>query len=168
MKLIKTYMAGIITLIAAILLDQFTKYLAAVYLKDQSPFILLDGIFELTYLENRGAAFGMMQGRQFFFLIMTIFLLGFLFFCYRRIAGQRHYFPIELCIIFVVAGAIGNMIDRIRLGYVVDFFYFSLIDFPVFNVADIYVTVAAFLGFILLMFYYKEEDFLIFSWKRKI
>lgn len=161
-------MAGIITLIAAILLDQFTKYLAAVYLKDHSPFILLDGIFELTYLENRGAAFGMMQGRQVFFLIMTIFLLGFLFFCYRRIAGQRHYFPIELCIIFVVAGAIGNMIDRIRLGYVVDFFYFSLIDFPVFNVADIYVTVAAFLGFILLMFYYKEEDFLIFSWKRKI
>lgn len=66
MKSIKTYMAGIITLIAAILLDQFTKYLAAVYLKDQSPFILLDGIFELTYLENRGAAFGMMQGRQVF------------------------------------------------------------------------------------------------------
>lgn len=66
MKPIKTYMAGIITLIAAILLDQFTKYLAVIYLKNQSPFILLEGIFELTYLENRGAAFGMMQDRQFF------------------------------------------------------------------------------------------------------
>ena len=66
------------------------------------------------------------------------------------------------------AGGIGNFIDRIRLNYVIDFFYFSLIDFPIFNVADIYVTVAAFAMIFLGMFYYKDEDYdLIFPAKKK-
>ncbi|MDY2590860.1 MAG: signal peptidase II, partial [Agathobacter sp.] len=66
------------------------------------------------------------------------------------------------------AGAIGNLIDRIVNNYVVDFFYFKLIDFPIFNVADIYVTIAAFLFIVLGFFYYKEEDFeIIFSKSKK-
>ena len=63
-----------------------------------------------------------------------------------------------ICLLFF-AGAIGNFIDRVMRNYVVDFFYFSLIDFPIFNVADIYVTVAAFAMIFLGLFYYKEEDF---------
>ena len=71
-------------------------------------------------------------------------------------------------LIFFVAGAIGNLIDRIVNNYVVDFFYFKLINFPIFNVADIYVTVAAFAFIILGIFYYKEEDFeMIFKKKDK-
>ena len=67
----------------------------------------------------------------------------------------------------IMAGAFGNLIDRVFRGYVVDFFYFSLINFPIFNVADIYVTVAAFMFIILGLFYYKEEDFsLIFPDKK--
>lgn len=58
------------------------------------------------------------------------------------------------------------MIDRVRLHYVVDFIYFSLIDFPIFNVADIYVTVSMILLLILVLFYYKEEDFSFLSWKK--
>ena len=67
----------------------------------------------------------------------------------------------------ITAGGIGNLIDRVRLNYVVDFIYFSLIDFPVFNVADIYVTVSMFLLLILVLFYYKDEDFQFLKWKRE-
>ena len=70
----------------------------------------------------------------------------------------RKYLPLRICAVLIVGGAFGNCIDRIRLNYVVDFFYFKLIDFPIFNVADIYVTVAAFLLVILILVYYKEED----------
>ena len=66
--------------------------------------------------------------------------------------------PLRICAVFIFSGAIGNFIDRLKLGYVVDFFYFKLIDFPVFNVADIYVTVGTFILAFLLSFYYKEED----------
>ena len=72
--------------------------------------------------------------------------------------------------IFITCGAIGNMIDRIRLNYVIDFLYFELIDFPIFNVADIYVSVATFVLVILLLFYYKDEEldefFRVFSLKK--
>ena len=72
-----------------------------------------------------------------------------------------------ICIL-LFAGGIGNFIDRIRLDYVVDFFYFSLINFPIFNVADIYVTVAAFVMILLGLFYYKDEDYdVIFPPKKK-
>lgn len=67
----------------------------------------------------------------------------------------------------VTAGGLGNLIDRVRLNYVVDFIYFSLIDFPVFNVADIYVTTSMILLFIAVLFYYKDEDFQFLKWKRE-
>ena len=71
---------------------------------------------------------------------------------------ERKYLPLRACAVLIAAGAVGNFIDRIRLGYVVDFLYFKLIDFPIFNVADIYVTVSTALFIVLLCFYYKEED----------
>ena len=76
-----------------------------------------------------------------------------------KIPQERHFLPLTLCLCFIGAGAVGNMIDRIFRGYVVDFFYFKLIDFPVFNVADIYVTTAAVILIVLIVFLYKEEDF---------
>ena len=72
---------------------------------------------------------------------------------------NRRYLPLRICAVLLCAGAVGNMIDRIFRGYVVDFFYFKLIDFPVFNVADIYVTTAAVILIVLIVFLYKEEDF---------
>ena len=72
--------------------------------------------------------------------------------------NKKRYIPLHLLLIVIAAGAVGNMIDRLRLNYVVDFIYFSLINFPVFNVADIYVTAATFLLFFLILFYYKEEE----------
>ena len=66
--------------------------------------------------------------------------------------------PLRICSILLIAGAVGNLIDRVRLNYVIDFFYFKLIDFPIFNVADIYVSVGTAVLIILILFYYKEEE----------
>ena len=78
--------------------------------------------------------------------------------------GKR-YFPMQCTIVLIAAGAVGNLIDRLLHGYVVDFFYFKLIDFPIFNVADCYVVIAAFFAVVLIGFYYKEEE--LTFWKKE-
>lgn len=142
-----------------ILLDQVTKLLALQNLKGQNPVTLIPDVFQLLYVENRGAAFGILQNRQWVFLIITVIVLAALVWALPKIPQERHFLPLTLCLCFIGAGAMGNMIDRIFRGYVVDFFYFKLIDFPVFNVADIYVTTAAVILIVLIVFLYKEEDF---------
>lgn len=139
-------------------LDQFTKSLAVRFLKDQEPFVIWDGVFELHYLENRGAAFGMLQGKQTFFMLIALAVLVGVVFLFVRMSKEPKYWPVRLIAVFVLAGAWGNMIDRVRFSYVVDFFYFKLIDFPIFNVADIYVSVGVAVLALLIFFYYKDED----------
>lgn len=158
--------AGFITgLVIAIGLDQWTKYLAVLKLKGQAPYVLWDGVFEFFYSENRGAAFGMLQGKQgFFFLVAAVVLLAAVYIMYRM-PTEKKYLPLLICLFLIVAGAVGNMIDRVSVGYVVDFLYFKLIDFPIFNVADCYVTVATAFAMILILFHYKEKDLEVFYWK---
>lgn len=157
-KRIKYNLMGL--LLAAILIgfDQWTKRLAVLHLKGQRPIVLLEGIFELNYLENRGAAFGIFQGQKLVFIVCTILILGLVIFYYSRFPEDKRFYPIRLVGILLAAGAVGNLIDRVSHSYVVDFLYFKLIDFPVFNVADCYVTVGAALLALLIMFYYKEEE----------
>lgn len=155
--------------VVLIVIDQMTKLMAIHGLMNQQPFVILDGILELHYLENRGAAFGILQGKKAFFIIFTILVLAFIAYIYlKRIPDEKKFRLLDgICILFF-AGAVGNFIDRVFRNYVVDFFYFKLIDFPIFNVADIYVTVAAFAMIILGLFYYKEDDYnKIFPAKKK-
>lgn len=159
---------GMITgFLAAIGLDQRTKLLALDHLRDKPAMVLWDGVFELLYIENRGAAFGMLQGKLLFFLLIAVVVLAGAVFAVVRMPATRKYLPLHLIAMFLSAGAVGNMIDRFTRGYVVDFFYFKLIDFPVFNVADIYVTVSMFVFILLFLFYYKEEDISCLSFKKK-
>ena len=150
-------------------LDQYTKALAVAHLKNQQPFIIWDGVFELLYSENRGAAFGLLQGRQGFFFLIGIVVLAAAGYAMIRMPGwqEKRYHWLKICVIMITAGAVGNMIDRITQGYVVDFLYFKLINFPIFNVADIYVTCSTALLFVVLCFYYKEEELEIFSFSKK-
>ena len=159
---------GIFLSIILIVIDQITKSLAVKHLKDQAAIVIWENVFELRYLENRGAAFGIMQGQKWFFVIFTCLALVLISWFYlMKIPHEKKYKFLEIISILLFAGAIGNLIDRVCLNYVVDFFYFRLIDFPIFNVADIYVTVAAFAMITLGMFYYKDEDFdLIFPSKK--
>lgn len=152
------YILPLLSMLAGVALDQWTKHLVAEHLKGQPPVKLIPGIFELTYLENRGAAFGILQNQQWFFIISTTAVLIAVAIFYVKASPDKKFHPLRMLAVLVAAGAIGNLIDRIRLHYVVDFFYFKIIDFPVFNVADIYVTVSVFILVILILFYYKEED----------
>lgn len=188
-KLVKhTMLSGCITFVM-ILLDQMTKWLAVAKLKNNPPFVIWKDVFELHYLENQSAAFGVdllsliqkivrfqyfiehpdvfLKVRMFFFAVLTIIVVVLFVAMYYKIPWDRHFVWMKMILILFVAGAIGNLIDRISLNYVVDFFYFKLINFPVFNVADIYVTVAAILFIVLCLFYYKEEDFEWLFSKRK-
>ncbi|WP_243132937.1 signal peptidase II [[Clostridium] hylemonae] len=156
---IKHYAAAVTAAAAGVLIDQLTKYMAIAKLKGQEPFVLLKDIFQFEYLENRGAAFGLFQNQRIFFFISVAVICAVVIWFYMKVPMERRFLPLRICAVMIVAGAFGNCIDRVRLNYVVDFFYFKLIDFPIFNVADIYVTVSTFALVILLFFYYKEEDF---------
>ena len=99
-----------------------------------------------------------MQGKKTFFVIGTLIFLVIVVILYHNIPLAKRFTPIRIVAVLIVAGAIGNMIDRVVHQYVIDFFYFKLINFPIFNVADIYVTVTMILLLILILFFYKEED----------
>ena len=152
-------------LIAAVLLvfDQFTKHLAVVHLKGQAPYVLIDGVLELQYLENRGSAFGMLQNQKVFILFVGIVFLAVLLFFLLKLPEQKKFRIVHILLAVIIAGGIGNMIDRFRLDYVVDFISFVLINYPIFNVADIYVTMTFIVLVLLIFFYYKDEDFSIYS-----
>ena len=169
-----------IAVLLLILLDQFTKYLAVQFLKNQPAIPIIEDVFELKYLENSSAAFGMdpisilhktfqfdvftnnpelyLNVRMGFFYILTIAMICVFIWIFIKIPNVKRYIYVDWILIFISAGAIGNLIDRITQQFVVDFLYFKLIDFPIFNVADIYVTCAAIALFVLGIFYYKDED----------
>ena len=171
--------SGILALVL-IAFDQFTKYLAESFLKGQAAIPIIKDVFELRYLENTSAAFGMdpisllhkifqfdyfiqnpdvyLNVRMGFFYILTILMILLFIWVFLKIPKQKRMVFLDLIVIFLSAGAVGNLIDRMSKQYVVDFLYFKLIDFPIFNVADIYVTCSAIALMILGIFYYKDED----------
>lgn len=161
------YLNAGIWFIAALVLDQMTKWMAVLYLKEKEPFVLIPGVFELQYLENRGAAFGIFQGKQVVFMVGAILVCIVIAYFYGKIPSTRRFLPLKICSILICAGAVGNLVDRLRFNYVIDFFYFSLIDFPIFNVADCYVVVACILFAFLIFFVYKDEELNWFSIRKK-
>lgn len=142
-------MLEIIIVISVIILDQITKYIAYMNLRTipSQTIPLINGVFHLTYAENRGAAFSILQNRRWFFVIITILFI--IFAVYYLITHRKGSTLIKISISLILAGACGNLIDRIRNGYVVDFLDFRLINFPIFNVADSAVVI----GSILLAYY---------------
>ena len=147
-------------------IDQLTKYLALVNLKPIGSTTVVDGFLDLTFVENRGVAFGMFSGKKWFILLLTLCIVAFLVYYFVKMPRTKEYQWVRCAMVLVLAGAVGNMLDRVFRGYVVDFFYFSLIDFPIFNVADIYVVVATIGLFILFLFVYKEKDLEFLNFKQ--
>ena len=138
--------------------DQFTKYLAIVHLKNKPAYILIDGVLELRYLENTGSAFGMLKNQKFLLLFVGFIFLAVILFFLFKMPGDKKFRVAHIALSAIVAGGIGNMLDRFRFDHVVDFIYFALIDFPIFNAADCYIVVFSILLFFLFMFVYKESD----------
>lgn len=155
---------GICALVA---LDQYTKYLAVIQLDGKPARPIINGVLELNYLENKGAAFGMLQNQKAFFIFVAVVILSVIGYVLLKTPDSKKYRILHMLLSLIAAGAIGNMIDRIRHDYVVDFIYFVLINFPIFNVADIYVTVSTAVLVILLLFVYSENDLNFISFKQK-
>lgn len=133
---------------AGVLLDQITKLLTVAYLKPVGSVPIIKGVIHLTYVENDGAAFGMLDNARWVFMTTSVIMIvGMLAFLYLGHAESRLY---EISIAMIISGGIGNMIDRIAYGYVVDFIDFALIDFAVFNGADSFVCVGG--GLLILAF----------------
>lgn len=166
-KHIQSFLELAVIAVLLTLLDQWTKLLAVRHLKDQADITLIPNVLYLRYLENRGAAFGIFQDQRIFLLLLTSLILIAVCYVLWKLPEDKKFIPLKILCFFVTAGGIGNLIDRIRLNYVVDFIYFSPINFPIFNVADIYVTVSMVLLFILVLFCYKDEDFDFLKWNHK-
>lgn len=135
--------------------DQVTKYLtvASIPLYQDVPF--LPGVLNLTYVQNTGAAFSSFEGQQWLFAVIFLVFTGLIFWEYYK--KPMGFLPFERwCIAAVYGGGLGNMIDRVRMGYVVDMIETSFMDFPVFNVADIFITCGCILMMAHLIFCNKE------------
>ena len=135
--------------------DQFTKYLTVtnIALYEDVPFI--PGLLQLTYVQNTGAAFSSFQGQQWLFAV--IFVIFTVLIVYERIRNTMGFTKLEWwCIASIYGGGLGNMIDRIRMGYVVDMIETTFIEFPVFNVADCFITCGCILLMVHLFLFHKD------------
>ena len=117
---------AIITILIIVVLDQLTKYWASTYLKPKSTITVIKNVFSLTYVENRGAAFGILQNQRWLFITLTIIIcIGIFYYLYT---DDNMPSILRISLYFVLGGAIGNLIDRIKNGYVVDMFHLTFID----------------------------------------
>lgn len=135
-------MEWIIALLVLII-DQLSKIYAAQVLS-KGALVLIPGVLELTYLKNTGAAWGMFQGARIPFILLTVAFLILCLWFYKKKRGELTKLS-RIILLLIFSGALGNLIDRVVLGYVRDMIYFSLINFPVFNVADSAIVIGAIL-----------------------
>lgn len=169
---IKLFIFDALFLVLLIITDQYSKYLATLKLKNQPAFRIIDNILEFNYLENTGAAFGMLPNQKFFFIFIALIFLGVVVFVLYKAPDKQKYDALHVLLTMIGGGAIGNMLDRLRLNYVVDFIHVVAIrifgqTFPIFNVADMYVTIATLILVILIFFKYKDADFDFLSFTQK-
>lgn len=146
-------MIYILIIIVGLVLDRVTKiYATNNFIENpvQGP------IINLTYLENRGAAFGILQDRRIFFILITVaIVLYLLYYFYKSYKTNPNILNIALSMI--ISGALGNFYDRLINGYVVDFVEFSFVNFPVFNIADIFVTLGCALMIVYIIFVHEDK-----------
>jgi signal peptidase II len=142
--------------ILGMLLDYVTKIWAIDTLKGKADITVIEGFFDFSYLENRGAAFGIFQGRVYLLAFVSMIIMAVLFVMYQKTKKKTKLLTISTALI--LTGAIGNLIDRLRYGFVVDFISWhwkNTYYFPTFNVADIFITVGTGL---LILYIIKEVD----------
>ena len=139
----------------AVGLDQIVKFLVVANIPLHGEMAVIPGLIHLTYAQNTGAAFSMLQGQQWLFAIIFALFTAVIIWEFKKDTLKLSAFD-RWCIAAVWAGGLGNMIDRLRLGYVVDMFETEFITFPVFNVADCFITCGAIALIAHLVFCNKE------------
>ena len=154
----KKYLICAVITVLGIVLDRISKIAAVDKLSDKSV-ELIKGVLEFRLLYNTGAAWSFMNNNTWALTVISVILSAILIFLIIRIPDRPKMTSLTVLLSFILSGAIGNMIDRITEQKVTDFIYFKLINFPVFNVADIWVSCSTVVLIILILFYYKDEDF---------
>jgi signal peptidase II len=156
------YIVSAICVFVLVAIDKFTKYLADAHLQPVGEYHLIEGFFSLSYNTNAGAGFGILQGQWIFLSVASVVILAGLGYFYvmlpKHVPQNRVRWFMRAAVVLVVGGAIGNLIDRVTPPHrVTDFFYFSLIDFPVFNMADVFIVCGGILMAVLMLFFVKEN-----------
>lgn len=155
----RDHIFALVIIALGLLLDQAAKLLAVKYLRPIGTYVIFEGVFQLSYRENTGASFSILSGRTWFLAVFTcvvIVALGWIVFAGKVRRGTAYY-----SLAAIMCGGAGNLIDRVCRGYVVDMFDFCLIDFAVFNVADIFVTCGA----VVFIIYYIVKKGEVFIWR---
>ncbi len=144
----------LIVIVFILFADQFSKHAAIKYLKGNRPHKIVEDFFQFNYVENRGAAFGILEHKRLFFIIITLIIIIVLSLYLIKYYDNLSAYT-KVAFSMLIGGALGNLIDRIRFGYVVDFISFKLkgyYNFPVFNIADIFIVVSTMLIIFVIMF----------------
>ncbi len=151
-------MTALLCVVILVLMDQFSKFLVVVNLKGKPPLVLIDNFLSFYYIENRGAAFGILQGRKLLFTIVTIVVVVILLYMlYKYYKTSSFLFKTSL--VLILGGTLGNFIDRIRLDYVVDFISTRIFgyDFAIFNLADTFIVIGSFLLVLMILLHDNEK-----------
>jgi signal peptidase II len=150
-------MIYIAVIIFVIFLDQYSKYLVVSHIKPVDTFSIIPNIFHLTYAENNGAAFSLFPNMQIFLILLTLVFIGVLIYFLIKIPKIRENQLVCVSLSFIIGGASGNLLDRLRLNYVVDFLDFRMIKFAIFNFADVFVVCGS---IILILALFSNKNFL--------
>jgi signal peptidase II len=126
----------LVVIATLLFLDQLTKFAATRLLTLNNPFCLIKGVFCLTLIHNRGAAFGILQNQRLFFIAASLLAVVFIYLALKK---NQRCFSTKIFFCLIIAGALGNLIDRVLWGYVIDFLDFRI--WPVFNLADSAITI---------------------------
>ncbi len=150
----------ILVIAVLVVIDQLTKQAAEVCLMDRPAYDIIPEVLQLYYLPggNTGAAWGLFSGHQLLFITVTILVVAGIILVLVRMPLDKKYSILRVLLVFIAAGGIGNMIDRALLGSVRDFIYIKIINFPIFNVADMYVSCSVVIMLFVFLLKYKDED----------
>ncbi len=152
-------MIYIIIAIAVFVLDFVTKLIAVNNLMPLKSVSIINNLLDFTYVENRGIAFGLFGGGRLIFIIVSVIIIALILWILFSTQKEKRTLPLKLGSALVISGAVGNLVERVFKGYVVDFIDVNIFNFPVFNIADIAVCVgAAFLVFYFVFQDKKTED----------
>ena len=149
------YILMVLSVLGITAVDQWTKYLVVQNIPLYSNIPAIPGLFRLTYVQNTGAAFSMLENMQWLFVLVFLVLTAAIVYDFSK--KSMPFTKLERwLIVMIYAGGLGNMIDRVRLGYVVDMIELEFMNFPVFNVADCFITCGCILLMVHLLFFNKE------------
>lgn len=154
-----------VCLILLNIIDRLAKY-AAQYFCINENYVLIKDLLEITYIKNAGGALGILNNQKFFFIFISVLFICLITFFLFVMPCDSKFNSLHIWLSFILAGTIGNLADRIIYGSVIDIIYISKINFPVFNLSDIFISVGTILTILTVLFRLKEKDFEFLNFKQ--